>query len=247
MLNVNQPDRQAKQIDFLKSVPLFASLSEANLIQLAEDFQSRNFRKGDIIFHQGDESQLLYVLVTGKVRVFHITPNGEETTVNIMTRQQVLGEFAVIDGQPRSATVQAISNCTLIGLRREKFLHYIDTMPGLGLAMCRLLVSKARWTTMYAETIAQLDAAGQLLNLLLQYNEEFGQEIEAGKRYKLDLGLNQTDLASLIGAKRGWVNHILQDWRSRDLIEFERGAIIIVDLPRVQAELDNHIGVSRPR
>ena len=247
MLNVNQPDRQAKQVDFLRGVPLFASLSEANLIQLAEDFQSRTYRKGDIIFHQGDESQLLYILVTGKVRIFHITPNGEETTVNIMARQQVLGEFAVIDGEPRSATAQAIGHCTLIGIRRDKFLHYLDTMSGLGLAMCQLLVNKVRWTTMYAETIAQLDAAGQLLNLLLQYNEEFGQEIEAGKRYSLDLGLNQTDLASLIGAKRGWVNHILQDWRSRGLIEFERGTIIIVDLPRVQAELDNHIGVSRHR
>ena len=111
--------------------------------------------------------------------------------------------------------------------------------------MCRLLVSKARWTTMYAETIAQLDAAGQLLHLLLQYNEEFGRAEEDDKRYILELGLNQTDLASLIGAKRGWVNHILQDWRNRGLIEFDRGNIIILDLPRVRAERDGHIGLGR--
>ena len=63
--------------------------------------------------------------------------------------------------------------------------------------------------------------------------------------YELDLGLSQADLATLVGARREWVNRILQDWRKRGLIEYDSGKIIILDLPRVQAELDSRTEASR--
>ncbi len=107
--------------------------------------------------------------------------------------------------------------------------------------MCQLVISKVRWTTQYAESLSQYDAAARLLHILLHYNEEWGQEIEVGKRYNLDLGLNQTDLASLVGARRGWVNHILGEWRERGLIEYKAGHITILDLPKVQQERDSRI------
>jgi hypothetical protein len=55
----------------------------------------------------------------------------------------------------------------------------------------------------------------------------------------LELGLNQTDLATLVGARRGWINTILQDWRKRRLIEYEAGKIILLDLPRIRQERDS--------
>lgn len=111
------------------------------------------------------------------------------------------------------------------------FLRHMREMPNLALGVARLLVSKVRWTAAYAETIAQYDAAGRLLHILLLYNQQFVQEQEADKRYLLDLSLNQTDLASLVGARREWVNRILQDWRKRGLIECQAGKLIILDLP----------------
>jgi len=110
-------------------------------------------------------------------------------------------------------------------------LRHMREMPNLALGVARLLVSKVRWTAAYAETIAQYDAAGRLLHILLLYNQQFVQEQEADKRYLLDLSLNQTDLASLVGARREWVNRILQDWRKRGLIECQAGKLIILDLP----------------
>jgi CRP-like cAMP-binding protein len=128
-------------------------------------------------------------------------------------------------------------------ISQAKFLHHLEQTPGLALAMCKQLVGKARWTSMYAQTIAQLDAAGRLLHLLLLYNDEFGQIEEEGRRSVLDLGLNQTDLASLVGARRGWINSILQDWRKRGLVEYASGVITLLDLPRIQQERDRRIVV----
>ncbi len=101
-------------------------------------------------------------------------------------------------------------------------------------------MQKLDWTASYAESIAQFDAAGRLLHILLYYAERYGQKLE-GKGYKIDLSLNQTDLASMVGARREWINRLLADWRKRGLLEYDRGVIHILDLERVIAERDSRI------
>jgi CRP/FNR family transcriptional regulator len=76
---------------------------------------------------------------------------------------------------------------------------------------------------------------------LLHNITRYGREVEPGKRYVLDLALNQSDLASMVGARREWVNRLLSDWRKRGLIEFDSGVITILDLARVEGERDSRI------
>jgi CRP-like cAMP-binding protein len=241
-------DPISHRITFLRQVPLFAELPEANMATLVGDFRLREYGRGETIFHQGDRGRELYVVMQGKVRIFKISPAGEETSINIFSVGDIVGEFSTIDGQPRSATAKAIERCALLEMTRERFLSRMHEMPDLALSVSQLLVAKARWTAAYAETIAQFDAAGRLLHILLLYNEQFGEEIEPGKQYELDLALNQTDLASLVGARREWINRILQTWRKRGLIAYDAGRITILDLPAVERERDsrveaNHDGV----
>lgn len=229
------------QVEFLRDINLFAEVDTNVLEEISSNFRQRSYRKGEIIFHQGDDSRQFFVIVEGMIRVYHLTPGGEETTVNIFTKGQLLGEVALVDSEPRSATAQAISTCTVLEMPSSRAIEYLTNVPGLGLSMCRQITQKLRWTTMYAEAIARYDTSGRLLHFLLLFNQQFGQEIEPGVRYQINLGLNQSDLASLVGAKRGWVNSKLRNWRERDLIEFEKGMITILDLPRVEAERDSLI------
>ncbi len=231
-------DTLPRRIEFLKTVPLFVGLGDADLNTLAGDFRPKNYRPGDYIFHQGDYSRELYVVTQGKVRVFRVSQAGGETSIQVFGPRDIVGEFATIDGQPRSAAAKAIGPSIVLEIRGELFLQRMREMPDLALGMTRLLATKVRWTAAYAETIAQYDAAGRLLHILLLYNEQFGQPVEPGGHYRLDLGLDQSDLASLVGARREWVNRILRDWRARGLIEYEAGRITILDLPRVVAERD---------
>jgi CRP/FNR family transcriptional regulator len=230
----------AERFAFLRELPLFAPVNDGVLAYLSEYFRERSYRQRDIIFHEDDESQGLYIVKEGKVRIYHLDPSGdEETTVNILIPRQVIGEFALIDGQPRSATAEVITKkCVLLEISRDTFLEHLNTIPGLGLAMCQQLTKKARWTSFYAKTMAQLDVAGCLLCFILHFTEEFGQPVEGSRRYVLDLGLNQGDLATLVGANRGWVNHILLQWRDEGLLEFDRGTITIYDLLRARQLLD---------
>jgi CRP-like cAMP-binding protein len=238
-------DSLSKRVDFLRKVPLFTDLQEADLATLAGDFHLKEYRQDEIIFRQGDTGRELYIVLSGKVRIFKVSPSGNETSLNIFSTYDILGEFTAIDDEPRSATAKAIVPSALLVMRQANFLQHMRTMPDIALGVTRLLVNKLRWTADFAEATAQYDAAGRLLHILLLYNEQFGEAQEGGKRYMLDLGLNQADLASLVGARREWINRLLKDWRKRGLIEHSAGKITILDLRRVETERNNRIEVNQ--
>ena len=208
---------------------------------LSQDLRLREYAKDQIIFEQGDSGHTLYIILYGKVRVFRLTSSGHETTLTILGKGDLFGEYAVIDQQPRSASALAIEKCALLQMGAETFFGHLREQPNLALGLMRVLVAKTRWTAAYAEAIARYDAAGRLLHILLLLNEKFGVEQEPGRRYLLDLGLNQTDLASLVGVRREWVNHILQYWSKKELIEYKGGKLIILDMPRVRQERDSRL------
>lgn len=241
MKTASRSDTLTVIINFLRTVPLFSCLNDADLMKLAADFSPFEYSKGDALFWQSDPSTELYLLRRGKVRIYKISPGGRETSINIFSTGDIIGEFAAIDQQPRSATAQAITHCLLWRMNGDVFIQHLCTLPDLALALNRLLVRKLRWTAEFAETVAQYDAAGRLLHILLLYNDQFGEALEKGKRYKLELGLNQDDLASLVGARREWINRLLQTWQRQGWIEYQAGKIIIHDLVRMQRERDRRL------
>ncbi len=234
-------DLAVKRIEFLRYVAPFAGLNKADLLALCRDFKPRVFKKDDLVFRQGDVGEEIYIVASGKIRIFRLAPSGNETTIDIFSVGRILGEFSPLDDQERSASAIALEPTTLFSISKQKFLDHLRAMPDLAFGVIRLLIAKARWTTDFAESLAQYDAAGRLLHIFLHYNERFGEEIEKGKRYALDLNLTQSDLASLVGVKRGWMNHLLQEWDKRGLLQYRAGKIIILDLPRVIAERDSRI------
>jgi CRP-like cAMP-binding protein len=240
------PDREIsfERIAILKDIPLFAGLRDNDWHTVINDFQLREYARNDIIFHQGDASHKLYIILAGKIRIFKISLTGNETSINIFSTGHIIGEFAAIDNQPRSATAKAIVDCVLLEIYSDHFLCHMRRMPDLALGMARTLAAKGRWTAAYAETLAQYDAAGRLLHILLLYNEQMGEAVEPGTRYVLDLALNQSDLASLVGTRRGWINRLLKDWQKRELIEHKNGKITILNLPAVEAERDSRLETS---
>jgi CRP/FNR family transcriptional regulator len=237
-------DSFSRRIAQLKNIPLFSKLTEEELNVLLDDFELKQYNTDEIIFHKGDTSRDLYVIFNGRVRIFKPSPGDGETTIEIFSSHSIIGEFAAIDAQPRSASGRAMVKSELLVMTRPRFLHHMQSIPNLAIAMTESLVDKLRKTTAYAEDVVQYDGAGRLLYILLRYNEQFGQEIEKGRRYILDLSMNQADLASLVGARQEWVNRLLRDWRRRGLIEFKAGKLTILALPRVEAERDSRMEAS---
>lgn len=230
-----------RRISVLREMQVFKALRDSQLATLAEDLHVREYGKDETIFRQGDESTQIYFVLRGKVRIFKISPSGVETSIDIFTTNDVIGELAALDSRPRSASAKAVTSTSLLTMAQERFIYHLETMPALALSLCRVLSMKLRWTAAYAESVAQFDAAGRLLHIILLNRERYGRLGSDGTTWVVELGLNQTDLASMIGARREWVNRILNDWKRRGLLEFENGVITILDLARVVAERDSRI------
>ncbi len=235
------PITLARRMALLQEMPLFQGLRREDLAVLAHDLHLREYARDETVFRQGDENREIYVVLRGKIRIFKISPAGNETTIDIFAAHDVFGELAALDNRPRSASARAIENSALLVMAQERFLYHLERIPGLALNLARLLAHKLRWTASFAESIAQYDAAGRLLHILISYTERYGTEVEPGKVYRLDLPLSQSDLASMVGARREWVNRLLNEWRRRGLIRYRRGMFTILDMPRVKAERDSRI------
>ncbi|MBV7330328.1 Crp/Fnr family transcriptional regulator [Chloroflexi bacterium TSY] len=231
-----------RRLDFLRTVTLFSELNDVELTTILNNLRPREYTRDEIIFRQGDESRELYLVFQGKVRIFKVSPSGNETSLVIFGQGDVIGEFAALDHEPRNATAKAIGKVTLLALSHDDWHQHLRMMPKLTLGLSKMLVQKLRWTASYAEAVAQFDAAGRLLHILLLYTAQYGhQDPDNPLRYTLDLALNQSDLASIVGARREWVNRILRDWRKRNLIEYAGGIITILNIEHVRAERDSRI------
>lgn len=136
-----------------------------------------------------------------------------------------------------------MTDCVLLEMSSEEGLKHLTNIPGLALSMCRRIAQKVRWTTEYAETMARVDAPGRFLHLLLLFKEQ-GQlckEIVPNQQYEIEIKMNQSEMASMIGVDRKWMNKLIQEWRKRALLEFDKNKISILDLPRVEAERDQYL------
>jgi len=227
-----------QKVTFLKTVAPFSSLGESELSEIATKFRRRKYKSHDTILFQGDTSNDVYVIESGRVSITTVSESGEESCLHVCGPGDMVGELSAYDGEPRSASVQASKACTLMVLSGADFNKCLEEVPVLALAMIQFLSKKLRWTTHFLHTLAQYDTAGRLLHLLLYYKEQFGREIAKGKIYEVDLSLNQTELAAMVGARREWVNRLLRQWRKKGIITYSRGVITILDLTALAVERD---------
>jgi len=236
MAQLNECPSLYKKIHFLKTVQLFKRLKNDDLGKVAFDFRERKYPKKTLIFHQEDSSTELYIVRAGKIRVYKEARFNTETTIVVFGCGDVIGEFSIIDNQLRSTAAKTVDECILLQISRERFLHHLHTIPDLGVGMCELLVSKARWCTVYAETIAQYNGASRFLRLMVLYNNTLGQDTRNGERV-LDFGMSQRELASLAGIGRSTLNRKLNKWCKRGILSYYRKKIVIHNMEAVQAEL----------
>jgi len=212
----------------LRKVPLFAGLSDQELEVLADSLGRRTFGKGMIIFHKGSLGQTLYIIESGKVRIFILSESGQEISVNIYGPGDVFGELALLDGLPRSAGAIALEKTVTLTLHRDDFLRHLEAYPRMARSIMEVLSTRLRYTTVYAESLAFLDVYGRVAAKLLELADRYGVKKDG---IEIDLRLTQAELATWVAATRESVNKVLGTFRDQGLIEIEAQRITVLDLP----------------
>ncbi len=219
----------ASAVEALSQVRLFVGLDRSTLARLASGIRIRRFRRGEVLFHQGDPGDALFILTTGAVKILLPSEAGDEAILATVRPGEFFGELALLDGAPRSATAVALEPTETLVLSRDRFRELIATEAGARDALLAVLAGELRRLTRHVEELHFLDMTGRLAARLARLADEAGVPGDGGT-IRLDGPPTQGDLAAMIGATRQSVNKVLGTFVDDGLIRLERDAIVIVDL-----------------
>ena len=224
------------KLELLQKVPTFARLTTDQLALLARSVGTQTFERDEMIFHQGSIGSTLYIIVEGQVRIYTISEAGQEMTVRMLKTGEFFGELALLDGQPRSANVEAMRPTSTLTLQRSTFLHSINVYPSIAASVLEAMAARLRLTTVSAEQMANLSATQRVVRQLLDLATQYG--IPDGSVTHIDLHLTQDDLASLSGTTRETVNRVLASLRDQGLIRVERARVSVLQMQQLEDTRD---------
>jgi len=228
-------------IDVLRRVPLFESLTEADLQSFAELVRERSYPRGSVIVFEEDPGDALYVVAAGQVKVVLVAEDGREVILSVLGPGSFFGEMAILDEGPRSAHVIAMEESNLLILRRDDFHARLRAMPEVAISLLKEISRRLRRADEKIGSLVLLDVNGRLAHLLLRLADE-----ERGDR--ITRRLTHHTIAQMIGSSRETVSRAMRGLVGRNVIEVSRTAILLRDRGALRAALrrERETVVSQP-
>ena len=205
-----------------------AQLGPAERAELLNRGFERGWAAGATLFHEGDESTWVVVLLSGRVKSCSDGVNGGEVVLAIRGPGSLLGEVSAIDGQPRSATVRALEPVKALVLQADEFTAFLQEHPKVGLLLMRMICERLRDSDHKRIEFGMLDTTSRVAQRLVELADRYGEPERDSVR--IDVSLTQEELAGWVGASREAVSKALRSLRSRGWIETGRRTVIVHDL-----------------
>ena len=206
----------------LRNVPLFSDLSDKDLEDISKLAATRTYPKNTIIISEGDDSDSLYAVLSGKVKVYLSDDEGREIIINILSEGEYFGELALLDDSPRSASVMTLEETKLAVISKAAFEESLSRNPPMALHIIRELSSRLRSLTRNVKSLALMDVYGRVARTLLDMAEPTGND-----KLEIRQKLTQRDIASMVGASREMVSRILKDLSTGGYITIQNKTITI--------------------
>ncbi|MEQ9349876.1 MAG: Crp/Fnr family transcriptional regulator [Alphaproteobacteria bacterium] len=222
------PDSDASRLaQRLLNAPLFSTLSESEIAPLVAEARIRPFDNGAVVFERGDTGEAFYYILSGRIGIRTTSPDGKEIMLNILESDEMFGEIAVIDEQPRTAGAIAVTQSSLLEITRPSFLAFLNNNPGFCISLLRVLCGHVRRSSEVIEDTIFRGLKDRLARRLLSLSTTYGQHTPQGIR--LTLPLSQETLSQMTGASRESVNREIGVWQKDGVLSYEKGYILIHD------------------
>ncbi|HXI86808.1 MAG TPA: Crp/Fnr family transcriptional regulator [Parvularculaceae bacterium] len=220
----------------LKRNPLLERLEEADFERLLAAAAPRVYKARGRLCTEGDPGGSLFMILSGRVKISKIGANGKDCILTFMGPGEVLGEMTLIDGSPRTASVEALETTRVLEVQRRDFLPVLERNPQTAIWIIEVLTKRLKETSEMVEAAAHQGAAPKLARALLRLASSHGKPDADGVR--IDLPLSQSALGAHAGLLRESVNRQMKAWEEEELIRRHDGQIVLVqpDLLKIIAE-----------
>jgi CRP/FNR family cyclic AMP-dependent transcriptional regulator len=207
----------------LKAVPFFTQLNEQEFELVRSVAIEKSYPKNAVVLTEGEIGDSLYMVESGRVKVFIGDEDGREIILKLLGAGHFFGEMAMIDQQPRSASVTTLEPSTFLILTHGAFEHCVERAPRIANMVLRILAQRVREADRKIGTLALMDVYGRVASTLLELAVNVNGKLVVGEK------LSQQDLANMVGASREMVNRILKDLSERGFILVESKSITIIN------------------
>jgi CRP/FNR family cyclic AMP-dependent transcriptional regulator len=206
----------------LEKVEIFEGLNRDELEALASSCVVRSYPKNTVIINENDHADSLYIIESGKVKVYCSDKNGKEFIMNTLSADDYFGELALLDDDKRSASVRTMEKSSFCIIYKEDFNRVLEQQPNIAKTLIRNLTRRVRKLTKDVKALALQDVYGRVTNVLTTLAEprDDNTSFIADK-------LTQQDIADRVGASREMVARILKDLTIGEYISFEGRNIVI--------------------
>lgn len=206
-----------------RNFPLFSELSDSELAAVAAIARPREYTKGDVIIHADASGDVFCLIEEGKVKVTMISPDGKEIILSTFGAGEFFGEMAMLDDEPRSATVVAVDAVRVQTIFKDDFLALLRENFGITKKILAELSGRLRIASHRIESLATMDVYGRLARFFLDLAEKEGRE--DGRGYLAIERPTHQAIANTIGTSRETVSRLMHDLIERKLL-LEEGRTI---------------------
>lgn len=219
-------------LDIVTRSPLFAGLDEPAAAALLELTERETFKRGQVIFNEGDPGEKLYVIAAGKLKLSRSSHDGRENLLAVLGPGEIIGEISFFDPGPRTASAITVSDTEVLALAHGHLRGFLRDNAQASVAMLGALAHRLRRTNDNVADLVFTDVPGRVAKALLDLAERFG--VDDGNGLLVQHELTQEELAQLVGASRETVNKALADFASRGWLRLEARSVRLLEVERLR-------------
>lgn len=204
---------------------IFEALSEEEATAIMQMARMVNHPARHTVFQEGEPGDHLLVVMHGRVKVSLASPDGKEAILSILEPGDLFGEMALLDGEPRSATVTTMEKCSFLVLWQRDFLPFLERNPHVSLKLLAALSKRLRSTNDMVGGLSFLNLPARLARILINLGQQYGKLTAEG--IAIGLKLSQEELGNLVGVSRESVNRQVRLWVEAGILDYTHGTIIL--------------------
>jgi CRP/FNR family transcriptional regulator len=229
------PEKPMSARSILKATPLFAALDEAEIGSLASRCGIRPWSQGEILFSEGEPCKGLYIVVSGRVRIYKTSPNGREQVLSVEGPGSSVAELPVFDGGSYPASASAIENTEALFISRADLRAICLEKPEVSLKMLQVVGARLRRLVGIIEELSFTTVRHRLISVLLRQASAEGTVGSRGTVFTLKE--SHQELAAQIGTVRELVSRNLARLQAQSFIEMSGRQITILDREGLESDL----------
>jgi CRP-like cAMP-binding protein len=225
------------EASFFRKFTLFAELDDRELASIAAVAKSRRYGKDDVVFHADESGDIFCLIKEGQVKVTMISPEGKEIILSLLGPGDFFGEMALLDNEPRSATIIATEPLEIVTIWRSDFLHILSENFPITQKVLAELSRRLRNASNRIESLATMDVYGRLARFFLDAARDRGKVLDNG--YVAVTRPTHQSIANMIGTSRETVSRLIHDLMKQNLLLSEGKTIYLrkTALDQFRAEL----------